>query len=146
MEEITTSGYKITVKMHKKESHDGSKRWIGRIKNLLYGQRLVPTPLEFTMQTLGLGRMFGDREFILRETLRAEQQFIEFTNDPSKLTEWVEKESKSQVQFYLRPGGLISRIPEDERPTREEVLSWIPVIDKLEVGQSSTILPNDSEE
>ena len=146
MEEIITSGYKITVRMHKKESHDGSKRWIGRIKNLLYGQRLVPTPLEFTMQTSGLGRMFGSRDYVLQETLRAEQQFIEFTKDPSKLTEWVEKESIGQVQFYLRPGGLISRIPEDDRPTREEVLSWVPVIDKLEVGQSSTILPNDNEE
>lgn len=146
MEKIITSGYKITVKMHRKESHDGSKRWIGWIKNLLRGEKLIPTPLEFTLQTVGLGRMFGSRDYILRETLRAEQQFIEFTNDPSKLTEWVEKESIGRVQFYLRPGGLISRIPEDERPTREEVLSWIPVIDKLEVGQSSTILPNDSEE
>ena len=132
--------------MHKKEPRDGSQKWINRITTLLHGKKLVPTPFEFTLQTLGLGTLFGDREFILRETLKAEQQFIEFTKDPSKLTEWVNQQSIGQVQFYLRPGGLISRIPEDERPTREEVLSWTPVIDKLEVGQSSTILPNDSEE
>jgi len=145
MEEIITSGYKITVRMHKKESHDGSKRWIGWIKNLLHGKRLIPTPLEFTLQTLGLGRLFGDRNYVLTATLKAEQQFLEFSKDPAKLTAWVEKESKDKVQFYLRPGGLISRIPEDSRPTQQEVLSWVPVIDKLEVDTRSTIL-YDSEE
>lgn len=145
MEEIITSGYKITVRMHKKQSRYGSKRWIGWIKNLLHGKRLIPTPLEFTLQTLGLGRLFGDRNYVLTATLKAEQQFLEFSEDPAKLTAWVEKESKDKVQFYLRPGGLISRIPEDSRPTEQEVLSWVPVIDKLEVDTRSTIL-YDSEE
>ena len=146
MEEIITSGYKITIRMHKKESHDGSTRWISRIKTLLHGKKLVPTPLEFTLQTLGLGRLFGNRNYVLAATLKAEQQFLEFSKDPAKLTAWVEKESKDKVQFYLRPGGLISRIPEDSRPTEQEVLTWVPVIDKIEVDTRSTILLNDSEE
>ena len=146
MEEITTSGYKITVRMHGKESHDGSKRWISRIKNLLYGQKLVPKPLFFTLQTRGLGHMFGSRDYILEETLRAQKEFIEFAGDPTKLKQWVERESRMQVQFYLRPGGLIARIPEDSRPTEEEVLSWVPIIDELELVTNSTTLPDDSEE
>ena len=145
MKEIITSGYKITVRMHKKESHTGSKTLIRWIKNLLYGQKLVPTPMFFTLQTSGLGHLFGDRNFILQETLRSEAQFLELSSDPAKLTAWVEKESKFQVQFYLRPGGLISSIPEDSRPTEQEVLSWVPVIEKLEVDTLSTIL-HDSEE
>lgn len=89
--------------------------------------------------------MFGDRNYILRATLKAEQQFLEFSKDPAKLTAWVEKESNDKLRFYLRPGGLISGIPEDSRPTQQEVLSWVPVIDKLEVDTRSTIL-YDSEE
>ena len=133
------------MRMHRKESHDGSKTLIRWIKNLLYGRRLIPTPMFFTLQTHGLGHLFGDRNYVLTETLKNEAQFLEFSKNPSKLTEWVEKESKHRVQFYLRPGGLISRIPENERPTREEVLSWTPIIDKLEVEENSTIL-HDSEE
>ena len=134
--------------MHKKEDQDGSQKWINRINTLLHGKKLVPTPFSFNLSTSGGATFVGSREFILQETLKAEKQFLEMSQDPSKINAWVLEQSRYQVQFYLRPGGLISKVPEDERPTEQEVLTWVPIIEDIEVLQGSTriVLHDDSEE
>ena len=137
MSEICMNGMILTVKMYKRKPISGLRRFLtnhSRLANkFLSKEDLEETPLFFTIATSGAGTLMGTDEYKIHHANKANKEFAEFVTNQEKLIEWVNQESIHTRQFYLRPGGLISRIPEDERPTEQEVMSWIPIIEGVEV-------------
>lgn len=137
MSEICMNGMILTIKMYKKKPISGLRRFLtnhSRLANkFLSKEDLEETPLFFTLSTSGAGTLMGTDAYKIHHANKANKEFAEFATNQQKLIEWVNQESIHTRQFYLRPGGLISRIPEDERPTEQEVMSWIPIIEGVEI-------------
>ena len=47
-----------------------------------------------------------------------------FTSDKEAFRKFVEKEVEQMIEFHFRPGGLMSKVSEEERPTIEQVRRW----------------------
>jgi len=90
------------------------------------------TGLFMNISTQGCGIFMGSEENIAQAIKDANEEYELFRNDSVAFTKWVQRNVESQLMFYLRPGGLISRIPEEDRPTREQIESWSWRIDDLE--------------
>ena len=137
MSEICMNGMILTIKMYKKKPMSGLRRLLTDHSRLaakfLSRQDLEETPFEFTLSTSGVGHLMGTDEYKIDHANRANKEFAEFATNAQKLIEWVNRESIHTRQFYLRPGGLISRIPEDDRPTEKEVMGWVPIIEKIKI-------------
>jgi len=89
-------------------------------------------PLFMEISTQGCGIFMGSQEYITQAIKDANNEYRLFSVNPSAFSAWVQRNVESQLMFYLRPGGLISRIPEEDRPTREQIESWSWRIEDLE--------------
>lgn len=90
------------------------------------------TPLFMNISTQGCGMFMGSEEYIAQAIEDANIEYDLFRKDATAFSAWVQRNVESQLMFYLRPGGLISRIPEEDRPTREQIESWSWRIEDLE--------------
>lgn len=135
--EIFMNGMILDIKMYKRKSTSGLRRFLTNHFSLaskfLPKEVLEETPLTFTLSTSGVGTLSGSDEYKIYYANKANKEFAEFATNQQKLIEWVNQESINTRKFYLRPGGLISRIPEDKRPTEQEVMSWIPIVEGVKV-------------
>tara|TARA_B100000287_G_scaffold310054_1_gene293304 strand:- start:12532 stop:12957 length:426 start_codon:yes stop_codon:yes gene_type:complete len=131
------NGMILSIRMYKKKPMSGLRRFLtnhSRLANkFLSKEDLEETPLFFTLSTSGAGTLMGTDAYKIHHANRANKEFAEFATNQQKLIEWVNQESANTLKFYLRPGGLISRVTEDDRPTEEEVMSWVPIIEGMKV-------------
>ena len=89
-------------------------------------------PLFMEISTQGCGMFMGSEKYIAQAIKDANTEYRLFSVDPSAFSAWVQRKVESQLMFYLRPGGLISRIPEESRPTPEQIASWHWRVEDLE--------------
>ena len=90
------------------------------------------TPLFMELSTKGCAMFVGSEEYIAQAIKDANIEYKLFSINPMAFSVWVQREVEHRLMFYLRPGGLISRIPEEDRPTREQIESWSWRIEDLE--------------
>lgn len=90
------------------------------------------TPLFMELSTKGCGYFVGSDEYIAQAIKDANIEYNLFRMNTTAFSVWVQREVEHRLMFYLRPGGLISRIPEENRPTREQIESWSYRIEDLE--------------
>lgn len=101
-------------------------------------------PLQITLETVGCGLTMGSPEYVESVRQRANEEYELFLGDSELFSEWINQELHSRMLFYFRPGGLINRIPDEERPTFDEVKSWFWTIDKLETVTGSISIIRDN--
>tara|TARA_B100000212_G_scaffold99788_1_gene73377 strand:+ start:115 stop:474 length:360 start_codon:yes stop_codon:yes gene_type:complete len=81
-------------------------------------------PYYIKLGTRGSGIIYGTSDYIKQAIIETNVEFDRFTSDKEFFREYVEEEVEKMIQFHFRPGGLMSQIPEEERPTIEQVRRW----------------------
>ena len=89
-------------------------------------------PLFIELETSGCGRFVGSDEQIKTMVKEANEEYELFRRDSHAFADWIMGRVNFYLEFYSRPGGLFSRIPEEERPNLEDIKSWGWRVDKLE--------------
>ena len=81
-------------------------------------------PYFIELGTRGSGIIYGTSDYIKQAIIEVNVEFNRFISDKKFFREYVEEEVEKMIQFHFRPGGLMSKVPEEERPTIEQVRSW----------------------
>ena len=81
-------------------------------------------PYSLELATRGAGVIMGTSDYIKQAIIETNVEFDRFTSDKKFFREYVEKEVEQMIQFHFRPGGLMSKVSEEERPTIEQVRRW----------------------
>ena len=82
------------------------------------------TPYTIDLQSSGAGVFYGTDKRIKEMINEANAEFDRFSTDTEAFQQWVEAEINNMIDFHFRPGGLMSKISEQERPTRAQVDTW----------------------
>lgn len=81
-------------------------------------------PYFLDLATKGAGIIVGTSDYIKQAIIETNVEFDRFTRDKEAFRKFVEKEVEQMIEFHFRPGGLMSKVSEEERPTIEQVRRW----------------------